>query len=385
MTSSSKIPFNQPVPSGKEFQYIKEAIAAGQLAGDGSFTERCEIEILKLTQAHSAHLTHSCTAALEMAAILCDLAPGDEVIMPSFTFVSTANAVALRGATPVFVDIDEQTLNIDVNQVAEAITPATKAIWPIHYAGLIADMPAISQLARQRELFVVEDAAQALGSTLDGTPAGSFGDMAAFSFHETKNVISGEGGALVLNNPIMTERAEIIREKGTNRSQFFRGMVDKYSWVDIGSSFLPGELVAAFLLAQLEAVETITEDRMDAWKRYHDAFDAYEKKGLLRRPHIPGTAEHNAHMYYLILPSLDARTDFISGMRSHDIVTPFHYVPLHSAPYGKKCAKTHGDMRVTNAISDRLVRLPLYPGVTDAIDRVIEAAVRELDKLTPTL
>lgn len=380
-----KIPFNRPVPSGKEFQYIKEAIEAGQLAGDGGFTERCEIEILKLTQAHSAHLTHSCTAALEMAAILCDLSPGDEVIMPSFTFVSTANAVALRGATPVFVDIDEDTLNVNPDEIAAAITPNTRAIWPIHYAGVVSNMTAIASLAKEHGLFVVEDAAQALGSTLDGKPAGSFGDMAAFSFHETKNVISGEGGALVLNNPEMTERAEIIREKGTNRSQFFRGMVDKYSWVDIGSSFLPGELVAAFLLAQLESAQSITDNRMSAWNTYHNAFEPYERSGPIKRPHIPNNATHNAHMYYLMLPSLEARTEFIKGMRAENIVTPFHYVPLHSAPFGKKCSRTFGDLRVTNDVSERLVRLPLYPGVESEIERVIDVAQTQLDKIISSL
>lgn len=380
--NNEKIPFNKPVPTGNEFQYITEAINAGQLAGDGGFTERCENEILKLTGSCSAHLTHSCTAALEMAAILCDLAPGDEVIMPSFTFVSTANAVVLRGATPVFVDIDEQTLNIDSAQIAEAITSATKAIWPIHYAGVVANMPAINELAKQHDLLVVEDAAQALGSTLNGTPAGQFGDMAAFSFHETKNVISGEGGALVLNNPAFIERAEIIREKGTNRNQFFRGMVDKYSWVDIGSSFLPGELVAAFLLAQLETIKDINKSRMDAWNTYHSVFAPYEKTGLLKRPHIPENAVHNAHMYYLILPSLETRTEFINGMRAENIVTPFHYVPLHDAPHGKSCARTQGDMRVTNNISDRLVRLPLYPGVGDVLDKVTKIAIRQLDRLS---
>lgn len=380
MTGDDKIPFNRPVPSGREFDYIKQAIEAGQLAGDGSFTERCEAIILEMVGAKSAHLTHSCTAALEMAAILCDLGPGDEVIMPSFTFVSTANAVALRGAVPVFVDIEPISLNVDPHLIAGAITPETRAIWPIHYAGVIADMSAIMDLARDNGLLVVEDAAQALGSTRDGVPAGRFGDMAAFSFHETKNVISGEGGALVINREDLTERAEIIREKGTNRSQFYRGMVDKYSWVDIGSSFLPGELVAAFLCAQLEAASTIFDDRMTTWNRYQKAFEAADVAGHCTRMQTPQACTHNAHMYYLLLPSLEARQSLIATLKADGITAPFHYVPLHSAAYGHKCARAHGPMTVTDDISERLVRLPLFPGLGDKADHVIDRVLGALNQ-----
>lgn len=375
------IPFNRPVPSGKEFEYIRDAIDRGQLAGDGTYTKRCEGLIQATTGGASVHLTHSCTAALEMAALLCELGPGDEVIMPSYTFVSTANAVALRGAVPVFVDIDEQTLNIDPVHVANAVSPKTKAIWPVHYAGVVADMEPILELARDAELRVVEDAAQALGSSRNNTQAGRFGDFAAFSFHETKNVISGEGGALLVNDATYSDRAEIIREKGTNRSQFFRGAVDKYSWVDIGSSFLPGELVAAFLCAQLESADAILKDRMSTWLAYHEAFLELEQKGLVRRPIIPDACQHNAHMYYLILPSLAARGQFISRMKEAGIVTPFHYVPLHSSDYGKKCARAVGDLKVTNDLSERIVRLPLFPGLGSAIDQILETSTSILKEL----
>ncbi|MEL7444444.1 MAG: dTDP-4-amino-4,6-dideoxygalactose transaminase [Pseudomonadota bacterium] len=380
MTHATSIPFNRPVPSGNEFDYIREAIEAGQLAGDGAFTERCEALILQMVGAKSAHLTHSCTAALEMAAILCDLGPGDEVIMPSFTFVSTANAVALRGATPVFVDIEQETLNIDPERIANAITSKTKAIWPIHYAGVVADMTEISGLAKAHNLLVVEDAAQALGSIRDGVPAGRFGDMAAFSFHETKNVISGEGGALVINRPDLTERAEIIREKGTNRSQFYRGMVDKYSWVDIGSSFLPGELVAAFLCAQLEAAPSILRDRLGTWTRYHNAFEAAEANGLCIRNKTPDSCKPNAHMYYLLLPSQAIRQTLITSLKARGITAPFHYVPLHSSTYGQKCSRTDGLMTITDDVSNRLMRLPLFPGLGDDVDIVIDEVLRALKR-----
>jgi len=375
-----KIPFNRPVVAGREIEHIREAIEGGQLAGDGRFTQLCEDMIAYWTGAQSAHLTHSCTAALEMAALLLDLKPNDEVIMPSFTFVSTANAVALRGATPVFVDIDPKTLNIDPEQVAAAMNEKTRSIWPVHYAGVVADMEAILALAAPREIMVVEDAAQAYGSYRDGRPAGSFGHMAAFSFHETKNVISGEGGVLVANDQNLTLRAEIIREKGTNRRQFFRGAVDKYSWVDIGSSFLPGELVAAFLYGQLEKVNEINQDRTESWNTYHAAFQAAESRGIAR-PYIDNRCSHNAHMYYLLFPDFDSRTEFIASMRTEDIVTPFHYVPLHSSPMGRRIARTNGELTVTEDISNRLVRLPLYPGMKPQIERIISTAMRNIERI----
>jgi dTDP-4-amino-4,6-dideoxygalactose transaminase len=328
-----------------------------------------------MTGAKAALLTHSCTAALEMAALLCDLVPGDEVIMPSFTFVSTANAVALRGAVPVFVDIDPATLNLDPDAVARAITSRTRAIFAVHYAGFPADMDRLAEIARDHGLMLVEDAAQALGSTWRGRPAGALGDMAAFSFHETKNIVSGEGGALTLMRPDLIERAEIIREKGTDRSRFLRGQVDKYTWVDLGSSFLPGELIAAFLAAQLGQADTIRAHRLALFDRYFAAFTDLEASGRVKRPHAPNGASGNGHMFYLLLKDIEDRDGFIAHMRAAGIQTPFHYVPLHSAPAGRRYARASGDLRVTDDISARLVRLPLYRTLdADGADQVIATA-----------
>jgi dTDP-4-amino-4,6-dideoxygalactose transaminase len=371
---AEKIPFNRPSLVGREMDYIREALALSQLAGDGVFTKRCNALIREKTGSAAALLTHSCTAALEMAAILCDLGPGDEVIMPSFTFVSTANAVVLRGATPVFVDIDPRTLNIDPAQVARAITPRTRAITTVHYAGVIAEMDSLAEIARAHRLLLVEDAAQAYGSTYRGRQAGSLGDMAAFSFHETKNIIAGEGGALVLNRPELIERAEIIREKGTNRSRFFRGQVDKYSWVDMGSSFLPGELVAAFLTAQLEEEERIRATRLALWQRYDEAFRPLAGKGRIGAPFIPEHTTTNGHIYYLLLRDLNDRTAFIDHMKVDEITTPFHYVPLHSAEAGRRFGRAAGPMTVTDQIADRLARLPSFFSLGKSIERVIERA-----------
>lgn len=371
---SEAVPFNAPATVGDEFYHIADAIHRGQLSGDGHYTKLCEIWLKNKIECLDAKLTHSCTAALEMAAILCDLQPGDEVIMPSFTFVSTANAVVLRGAIPVFVDINPLTLNICPKKTEAAITPKTKAIFVVHYAGRIADMPAFSKLAKTNNLFLVEDAAQALGSALNGRQAGSFGDLATFSFHETKNVISGEGGALTINNPDMKARAEIIREKGTNRSQFFRGQVDKYTWVDVGSSFLPGELIGAFLYAQLVKETDILKRRMDLWQTYHDAFKTVAEPYGVRLAQADEGYSHNGHMYYLIFKTLTQRQNFIAFMKSHNITTPFHYVPLHSAPAGQKYGKTPHDMSVTNQISDTLVRLPMFYSFKKQ-DRVIETVI----------
>ena len=374
------IPFNRPVVAGKELEYIQEAINRSHLAGDGAFTERCQRWLAEFIGVPAVLLTHSCTAALEMAAILVGVEQGDEVIMPSFTFVSTANAVVLRGGTPVFVDIREDTLNIDEKLIEAAITPRTKAIFPVHYAGVPAEMDVINDIARRHNLYVVEDAAQALGAKYHGRNAGSLGHLAAFSFHETKNVISGEGGALAINDQALLERAEIIREKGTNRRKFFRGQVDKYTWVDLGSSYLPSELVAAFLFGQLEQIEAIQKDRIATWKTYDAALKPFHNRGI-RTPVIPADTEHNAHMYYVIMPSLELRQGLIAGMKADGITTPFHYVPLHSAPAGERFARASGAMDHTDDLSARLVRLPLYPRIGDDVKRVADRLVSHLDRL----
>jgi len=367
-------PFNHPSSIGKELEYIQDAIARGQLSGDGYYTRLSSRLLIEATGAQAALLTHSCTAALEMAAILLDLREGDEVIMPSFTFVSTANAVALRGATPVFVDIDPRTLNIDPEAVARAITPRTKSITAVHYAGVPADMDALRALADAHGLSLVEDAAQALGSTYKGRKAGQLADMAAFSFHETKNIISGEGGALTICRPDLIERAEIIREKGTNRSRFLRGQVDKYTWVDIGSSFLPGELIAAFLAAQLEQVENLNRQRLMFCQLYAEAFADLAERGRVRLPHCPPDCESNGHMFYLLLRDIEDRDAFISFMRERGVATPFHYVPLHSAPAGLRYGRASDALAVTDDISGRLVRLPVYFGMETHIEPTIAAA-----------
>lgn len=374
-TTSKDIPFNRPALIGREVSYLREAIRRGQLSGDGHFTARCNALIAERTGAKKALLTHSCTAALEMAALLCDLEPGDEVIMPSFTFVSTANAVALRRAVPVFVDIDPDSLNLDPVRVAEAMGPKTKAIFAVHYAGFSADMDALAEIARPAGCFLVEDAAQALGSTYKGRPCGSLGDMAAFSFHETKNIISGEGGALTLNREDLCERAEIIREKGTNRSQFFRGQVDKYTWVDIGSSFLPGELIASYLYAQLEMAEMINIRRLSLFDRYTEAFTPLAEEGRLSLPKTPPHCTGNGHMFYLLLQDIEDRTAFIAHMKAHGIGTPFHYVPLHSAPGGQRHGRTAGSMQVTQRVSDTLVRLPMFFELGAQVEEVIDVAL----------
>lgn len=377
---AENIPFNKPSLIGNEIKYIRDAVRRGQLAGDGTYTRWCNERIRHLTGSGTALLTHSCTAALEMAAILCDLGPGDEVIMPSFTFVSTANAVVLRGATPVFVDIDPDTLNIDPAEVAKYVTPRTRAIFAVHYAGFPADMDALAAIASEHGLMLVEDAAQALGSTYKGRPAGSLGHMAAFSFHETKNIISGEGGALTINVPDLARRAEIIREKGTNRSQFFRGQVDKYTWVDLGSSYLPGELIAAYLFAQLESESAIRTRRLSVFDAYQEAFQPLAEGNRVGLPKVPPHCTGNGHMFYLLMEDLEARNAFIARMKEQNVATPFHYVPLHSAPAGRRFGHTPGRMDVTDRISDTLVRLPMYFDLGSDIETVIEAAFRALEE-----
>lgn len=373
------VPFNKPSLVGNEIKYIRDAVKRGQLAGDGTYTELCCKMLEAQLNAPSVLLTHSCTAALEMAAMLCDLAPGDEVIMPSFTFVSTANAVVLRGATPVFVDINPATLCLDPEAAEAAITPQTKAIFTVHYAGFPADMERLVALAKGHDLFLIEDAAQAFGSTYKGQQAGTFGDAATFSFHETKNVISGEGGALVVNRPEWMERAEIIREKGTNRSQFFRGAVDKYTWVDVGSSYLPGELIAAFLLAQIETQDAIRRRRLSVFDTYFEAFETLAQHRQIGMPKLPLDCEGNGHMFYLLMDSLSARTAFIDFMKRHNVTTPFHYVPLHSSPGGQKFARTSGDLSVTDKISETLVRLPMFFDLGSDVETVIEVVTKAIE------
>jgi len=370
-----KVPFNKPYMTGKELWYISQAHANGHLAGDGAFSKRCSAWLQGRTGAHKALLTHSCTAGLEMGAILADLGPGDEVIMPSYTFVSTANAVVLRGAVPVFIDVRPDTLNMDEKLVESAITPRTRAIMPVHYAGVGCEMDVIMAVAARHNLVVIEDAAQALMATYKGRPLGSIGHLAALSFHETKNVISGEGGALLVNDSKFADRAEVIREKGTNRSQFFRGQVDKYTWVDIGSSYLPGEIIAAFLWAQMEEADRITAERIALWNTYHQFFADAERTEKIRRPVVPAHCVHNAHMYYLLLPDLAARTLLIERLKAANIQTVFHYIPLHSAPAGRKYARSHGELPVTDDIADRLVRLPLWNGLAERQAEVIQQVI----------
>jgi dTDP-4-amino-4,6-dideoxygalactose transaminase len=374
------IGFNRPYLTGRELDYIRQAHEAGHLSGDGAFTKRCQRWLEERTGCRKALLTHSCTAALEMSAILAGLEPGDEVIMPSFTFVSTANAFVLRGAVPVFVDVREDTLNIDETRIAAAITPRTRAIVVVHYAGVACEMDAIGRLARERGLLLIEDAAQALGASYRGRALGGFGDLAAISFHETKNLISGEGGALLINSERLLERAEIIREKGTNRSQFFRGEVDKYTWVDLGSSFLPSDILAAFLWAQFEAAESIGARRMALWRRYHEAFADAERAGSARRPIVPAEASSNAHSYFLLLPDAADRPRFIEALRREDVNAVFHYVPLHSSPAGRRYGRAGGSMAVTESIAERLVRLPLWLGLEPHQDYVIDCCRRALER-----
>lgn len=369
-----RIPFNRPYVVGEEFGFIQAAIGEGQLSGDGAFTRLCNELIVKETGASAALLTHSCTAALEMAALLCDIGPGDEVIMPSFTFVSMANAVVLRGATPVFVDIDPVTLNIDPGKVAAEVTPRTRAIFVVHYAGFPADMDRLAEIAAAHDLFLVEDAAHAYGASYKGRPVGSLGDFATFSFHETKNVTSGEGGALTLCRADLVERAEIIREKGTNRTSFTRGEVDAYRWVDVGSSFLPGELMAAFLYAQLRHAGSIRQKRLALFDRYAEAFRDLEAAGRVGLPHAPDGCAGNGHMFYLLMRDRADRDAFIAHMREAGIVTPFHYVPLHSSPAGRRFGRSTGDLPVTNDTAERLVRLPMFAALDADIEVVIEAA-----------
>lgn len=374
-SDDSEIPFNRPYMTGKELGYILEAKNGNKLAGDGPFTGHCSRWLESHIGCQQALLTHSCTAALELAALLLDIEPGDEVIMPSFTFVSTANAFVLRGAVPRFVDIRADTLNIDERQIEAAITPRTKAIVPVHYAGVSCEMDSILSVANAYRLSVVEDAAQGAMSFYKGRALGGIGDLGALSFHETKNVISGEGGALLVNKPELVRRAEILREKGTDRSRFFRGEVDKYTWQDIGSSFLPGEITAAFLWAQLQEAESITERRIANWNYYHHILEGLENEGFLNRPVVPDDCQHNAHMYYCVLsPNVD-RSNLLAFLKGRGVHSVFHYVPLHSSPAGIKFGRQHGPLDVTTSVAQRLVRLPMFVGLTETQQDYIVASL----------
>ena len=372
------IPFNKPYMTGKELWYISQAHARGHLAGDGEFTKKCSRWLEQRIGVPKALLTHSCTAALEMAAILADVGPGDEVIMPSYTFVSTANAFVLRGAKPVFVDVRADTLNLDETKIESAITRRTKAIVPVHYAGVGCEMDTIMAIADRHKLIVIEDAAQGVLSTYKGRPLGSIGHMAAFSFHETKNLISGEGGALLLNDQRFAERAEMIREKGTNRSQFFRGQVDKYTWIDIGSSYLPGEIVAAFLWAQMEEAEAIHARRLAVWAAYERGLAGIPD--IVQMPGVPASCSHNAHMFYLLFPTLETRTTFIRALKEDSITSVFHYIPLHSAPAGQSFGRACGTMTNTERAGECLARLPLWLGLEEHQQHVIDRVRSAIDR-----
>ena len=369
--------FNVPPCTGHEMKYIAEAVASHKICGDGQFTKKCSAWLEQRFNAHRVLLTTSGTTALDMASLLCELQPGDEVILPSFTFSSTANAFVNYGARLVFVDIRPDTMNIDETEIEAAITDKTKVIVAMHYAGVACEMDTIMDIARRHKLLVIEDAAQAVMSTYKGRPLGTIGDFGCFSFHETKNYSMGEGGAILINAPQYVERAEILREKGTDRARFFRGQVDKYTWVDLGDSFLPSELNAAYLWAQLEMADEINDDRLKSWNRYNEAFADLKAKGLVELPFIPEGCVHNAHMFYLKCRDLTERTAFIQFLKERDILAVFHYVPLHSAPAGLRFGRFEGEDKYTTAESDRLVRLPLYYGLTDEDQAKVIKAVRD--------
>jgi dTDP-4-amino-4,6-dideoxygalactose transaminase len=371
------INFNVPPFTGKEFDYMKQAVEAQKICGDGQFTKKCNEWIEKKTGTGKALLTTSCTHGLEMAALLCDIKPGDEVILPSYTFVSTADAFVLRGATAVFVDIRPDTMNIDEKLIEDAITDKTVAIAPVHYAGVGCEMDTIMDIAKRHNLKVVEDAAQGIMATYKGKALGAIGDYGAFSFHETKNYSMGEGGAILIKNPEDAERAEIFREKGTNRSQYYRGQVDKYRWMEFGSSYLPSDMNAAYLYAQLEMADEINEARLHIWNKYNEELKELEDKELITRPYVPKECVHNAHMFYIKTKDLEERTNLISFLKQNEILSVFHYVPLHTAPAGIKYGRFHGEDKYTTKESDRLVRLPLYYGLKDDQVDYIVSKVKE--------
>lgn len=374
----TSIPFNKAHMTCGELRNIEEAYAKGALSGNGYFSKSCENWLETYLQAKRALLTHSCTGALEMAGLLLDLKPGDEVIMPSYTFVSTANAVVLRGAKPVFVDIRPDTLNMDETQIESLITPRTRSIWVVHYAGVSCEMDVITDIAQRHKLSIVEDAAQGILSTYKGRALGTMGDIGTLSFHETKNVTCGEGGALLINRPDLIDRAEIIHEKGTNRRAFQRGKVDKYTWHDKGSSFLLGELAAAFLKSQLDHAANITAKRLALWEQYHAALKGLEIAGHLSRPTVPDTCHHNAHMYYIILRPDMPRETFLSQLNAKGISAVFHYVPLHSSPAGQKISKTNRPLPHTEDLSARLVRLPLWTDLPPSAIEQITGTITDI-------
>lgn len=375
------IPFNQPYATGRELVYAAEAHRNRHLAGDGPFTDRCHRWIEQRTGCARALLTHSCTSALDLAALLLDIETGDEVILPSYTFVSTANAFVLRGAVPVFVDIREDTLNLDERLIEPAITTRTRAIVPVHYAGVSCEMDSITAIAKSYNLKVVEDAAQGVMASYKGSALGAIGDVGAFSFHETKNIISGEGGSLLVKDPELVLRAEILREKGTDRTRFFRGEIDKYTWQDIGSSYLPSELTAAFLWAQLEEAQGITNERLAIWQRYHVMLEPLELRGLLRRPIVPENCQQNGHLYYVLLaPGID-RGMVLARLKDEKINAVFHYVPLHSAPAGRRFGRASGQLSLTTSLSERLIRLPMWIGLSETQqERVCDTLSKILEK-----
>lgn len=377
------IPFNKAAVTGKEIEYIQQAIVSNKISGDGAFSHRCQQWFEGNLGTLKSLLTPSCTHALELAALLIDIQPGDEVIMPSYTFVSTANAFVLRGAKVVFVDVRPDTMNIDETKIEAAITNKTKAIVPVHYAGVACEMDTIMSIANKHDLFVIEDAAQGVMSTYKGRALGSIGHLAAYSFHETKNYTSGgEGGLLLINDKAFVERAEIIREKGTNRSLFFRGMVDKYTWVDVGSSLLPSEIQAAYLWAQLEHAEVITQKRMQLWNQYYDELSEYTETRGIVLPTIPSNCQHNAHMFYLKLKDLEQRTQFINLLNKHSVMSVFHYIPLHNSPAGKEFGEFVGADDYTTRESERLVRLPLFFNMESSEQSDAIAAIKTvLDKM----
>ncbi len=369
------IPFNRPVAFAPAFDYMREALENGKISGDGAFTKRCHALLEESLGVPRVLLTTSCTHALEMSALLLDIQPGDEVIIPAFTFVSTVNAFVLRGANPVFVDVRPDTLNLDENLLPEKITGRTRAIVPVHYAGIACEMDAIMEVARAHHLAVVEDNAHGLFGRYQGRYLGTFGQLATQSFHETKNFMMGEGGALLINDPALVERAEIVREKGTNRARFFRGQVDKYTWVDVGSSYLPSDLLAAFLLPQLEARERVQARRQHIWQVYHEQLGAWAARNGVRQPVIPPGVEPAWHLYYLLLPSLDQRQRFIAHLAERGVKAVFHYLPLHLSDMGRRFGGQPGDCPVTETVSDQLVRLPMYNDMTDEELAYVIAAV----------
>ncbi len=374
-----RVDFNSPIMVGKENEYMAQAIAGGKLSGDGPFTRKCNVLLEQQLGVPKVLLTTSCTHALEMFAFLLEIGPGDEVIIPSFTFVSTVNAFVLRGARPVFADMRPDTLNLDESQLEALVTPRTKAIVPVHYAGVGCEMDAILEIARRHNAAVVEDNAHGLFGKYKGKYLGTFGALAAQSFHETKNFTCGEGGALLINDPALAERAEIIREKGTNRSRFFRGQVDKYTWVDLGSSYLPSDLLAAFLYAQLEQREKIQSHRQKVWNYYHENLKDWALAHEVHLPHVPSTCEQSYHMFYMLLPTLELRQGFIAHLRQRGIASVFHYLPLHLSDMGVRFGGKPGDCPVTEQVSDQLVRLPFHNALTeDDLAKVVEA-VREFD------